>query len=122
MPWAVHLNNTLMLIAVFLLALGHSKSRLNRFRHPMLTAVMIWAVAHLLVNGNVPALVLFGTLGLWAIAEMIVISRSDPDWTPPPREKQSLAGDIRWVVISVVVFVVIVLIHGWIGPSPFGAM
>ena len=52
-----------------LLGLGHSKSRAKGWlRNPMLTAVVVWAVAHLLVNGDVASLVMFGWLGLWAVA------------------------------------------------------
>ena len=67
-PWAIHLNNLLMVVAVLLLGLGHSKSRARGWlRHPMLTAVVVWAVAHLLVNGDQASLVMFGWLGLWAV-------------------------------------------------------
>jgi uncharacterized membrane protein len=115
--WAWHLNNLLMVVAVLLFGLGHSRSRLNRaMRHPMLMAVTVWAVAHLLVNGDVPSLVLFGGMGVWAVAEMIVINRVQPRWVPPP--KGNLKGDAIYVVGAIVAFVVIVLVHSLIGPSP----
>ena len=117
--WAVHLNNLLMLVAVALLGLGSSKSRLRgTLRHPMLTGVIVWALAHLMVNGDVPSLVLFGGLALWAVAEMGVINRAEP--APAPFTGGSVKGDIRLAVISVVVYAVIAGIHIWIGPSPFG--
>lgn len=117
--WAVHVNNLLMVIAIVLLGLGSSKSRLRgKMRHPMLTGALLWSVAHLLVNGDVPSLVLFGGLGLWAIGSMILINRAEP--APEPFSAGSVQGDIRLLVISAVLFVVIVLVHGWIGPSPFG--
>jgi uncharacterized membrane protein len=116
--WAVHLNNLLMVIAIVLLGVGSSKSRLRgKMRHPMLTGAIVWAVAHLLVNGDVPSLVLFGGLGLWAITSMILINRAEP--APQPYNEGSVQGDVRLFVISAVVFVVIVLVHGWLGPSPF---
>lgn len=119
--WTYHLNNLLMVIAVILLGAGHSKSHVRGWmRHPMLTAVIVWAVAHLLVNGDLPSLILFGGLGIWAIVEMVLINRAEPKWTPP--KGGTVAGDIKLIVISAVVFVVIVLIHGWIGPSPFPGM
>ena len=119
--WAWHVNNLLMVIAVLLFGLGHSKSRLNgALRHPMLTAVVLWAVAHLLVNGDVPSLVLFGGLGLWALAEMVVINRAQPVWVPPKRG--NLMGDIRFLAISIVLFIVIVVVHSLVGPSPLPAV
>ncbi|HRO10777.1 MAG TPA: NnrU family protein, partial [Amaricoccus sp.] len=86
-------------------------------RHPMLTAVLIWAVAHLLVNGDRASLVLFGWLGLWAIAEMLLIGAREPAWVRPG--PGTTAGTVRWVVISVVLFAVITAIHGWLGYWPF---
>jgi uncharacterized membrane protein len=116
--WAVHLNNLLMVIAIVLLGVGNSKSRLRgKLRHPMLTGAIAWAVAHVLANGDLPSLVLFGGLGLWAIASIILINRAEP--APEPYNEGSVQGDIRLFVISAVIFVVIVLVHGWLGPSPF---
>lgn len=118
--WAVHLNNLLMLISVFLFGLGSSKSRLRgSLRHPMLTGLIVWAGSHLMVNGDLPSLVLFGGMGLWAIIEIILINRSEPP--PKPFTLGTVQGDIRLVLISAVVYAAIAGIHIWIGPSPFGA-
>lgn len=116
--WAVHLNNLLMLVAVALLGAGNSKSRLrSKLRHPMLAGLAVWAVAHLLVNGDVAALVLFGGLGLWAVLAMVLINRDEP--APLRFADGTVAGDIRLGVIAVVLYGVIAGIHAWIGPSPF---
>ena len=115
--WGIHLNNLLMLVAVALFGLGNSKSRLRgRLRHPQLTGFATWCVAHLLVNGDVASLVLWGVLLVWAVAEVPLINASEP--TPPRFEGGTLAGDIRLGIITVVVFAVIVVIHGWLGPWP----
>ncbi len=45
--------------------------------------VVVWAVTHLLVNGDLASLVLFAALGLWALAEMAVINRAEGPWSPP---------------------------------------
>lgn len=116
--WAVHVNNTLMLIAVFLFGVSHSKSRLRtRMRHPMLMGMLLWSIAHLLVNGDLASLLLFGGLGLWAVAEMLVINAKDKVYTP--WQGGSLAGDVRLAVIALVAFGAIAGIHAWIGPWPF---
>ena len=53
----VHLNNLLNLVAVFLFVASNAGGWVQaRMRHPQLTAVKIWAVAHLLVNGSLAAL------------------------------------------------------------------
>ena len=90
----------------------------RKMRHPMLTGVKVWALAHLLVNGDVPSFVLFGGLLAWAVAEMIMINKAQPDWTPPapaPKRKEiaALGG-------TVVVFAVIAAIHYWLGYPVFG--
>jgi uncharacterized membrane protein len=114
--WTVHLNNLLMLIAVALLGLGHSKSRARGWvRDPMLTGVLLWAIAHLLVNGDVASIVLFAWMGAWALVEM-GFARRKPAPVPPAG---SLAGDIRFALITLVVFAVIAAIHTWLGYPPF---
>lgn len=117
--WGVHVNNLLMLIAVYLLGAGHSKVALaRRLRHPMLTAVAVWSVAHLLVRGDTASLALFGGLGLWAVAAMLLINRRDGAWErrPPP---STTRREIIHALVSLAVFVVLVAVHPWLfGVSP----
>ena len=118
-PATVGINNLLMLVALYLTSPGPKKGALlYRMRHPMLTGFLLWAVAHLLVNGDVPSFVLFGGLGLWALIEMAVINRAEPNWTPPA--KGSIAKDAMFLAISVVLLFVIGLIHTWLGYPTFG--
>ena len=116
--WGLHLNNLLMLIAVILFGLGSSKSTLRgSLRHPMLSGLALWAVAHLLANGDWADVVLFGGLGLWALAEMQIINRAEPDWERP--EPGTMAGTLKLFAISGVLYVVIAALHTWLGPWPF---
>jgi uncharacterized membrane protein len=116
--WTIHLNNLMMLAAVGLFGMGRSKGRARAWlRHPMLTGVVVWAVAHLLVNGDLASLVLFGGLGVWAIGSMVLINATAGPWQHP--EPGPLSGDIRLVVIAVVLFAVIAAIHSWLGYWPF---
>lgn len=119
-PALAGINNLLMLVAFYLFAAAGARTTLaQKFRHPQLTGFVVFALAHLLVNGDVPSFVLFGGLGVWALVEMAVINRAEPDWTPPgkpvPRGKE-----IGVAVTSVIVYIGVALIHGWIGPWPFG--
>lgn len=116
--WAFHVNNLLMLIAVILFGMGSSKGRARSWlRHPMLTGVVVWAVAHLLVNSDTASLLLFGGLGLWSIASMFLINAAEGPWARP--EPGPVSGDVKLVVISLFVFAVIAAIHTYIGPAPF---
>jgi uncharacterized membrane protein len=117
--WAVHVNNLLMVLAVVLFGIGNSKSRLRgKLRHPMLIGFATWCVAHLLVNGDIASIVMWGVLLVWALWEMRLINAADP--APAPYEGGTVAGDVRLGLISLVVFVVIVALHGWLGPWPLG--
>jgi uncharacterized membrane protein len=117
--WTVHLNNLLMLLAVFLMGAKDAKSSAKHYiRHPMLTAVKVWAVAHLLVNGDQASVILFGGLLAWAVVAMIGSNRRDGEWQRPA--KGTTVGLVRHGVITVVVFAVIVAIHGpLLGVYPF---
>ena len=113
------INNLLMLAAVALFGLGSSKSRLRKkMRHPMLTGVVVWSASHLLVNGDTASIILFGGLAAWALAEMVLINRAEPDYTP--YDGGSTAGDIRLAVITIVIYGIIAGIHTWLGYFPFG--
>ena len=113
------INNLLMLFAVALMGAGSSKSRLrSKLRHPMLTGAVVWALAHILVNGDSVSLVLFGGIALWALVQMWLINRAEPDYVP--WDGGTLAGDLRLAAISAVVFAVIAGIHTWLGYFPFG--
>ena len=115
--WTVHLNNLMMLIAVFVYGMSVTKGRLRgKMRHPQLTAVKIWAVAHLLVNGDLASIILFGGMLAWAVASVILINRSEVWVRPAPGEAKK---DIMLVVITLVLFGVMTGIHAWLGLWPF---
>lgn len=116
--WARHLNNLMVLFAVYMLSPAPKKGRLlNGMRHPMLLGFSLWAVAHLIVNGDLASVVLFGGLLVWALAEIVVINRAQPQWTPPA--PGSWGKDAMFFGVSILLVIVIGLIHGLIGPSPF---
>ncbi|MEL6677534.1 MAG: NnrU family protein [Pseudomonadota bacterium] len=119
--WTTHLNNLLMLFAVLLFGLSSSKGRSRAWlRHPMLLGFITWAVAHLLVNGDLASVVLFGGLGMWAVLSIFLINAQDGAWNRP--EPGPIKGDIRVMVISLVVFLVIAGIHAiFVWPFPGGA-
>ena len=116
--WGIHLNNLLVLIAIWMMSPAGNKGRiLNKVRHPMLAGFRVWAIAHLLVNGDLASIILFGGLLLWALAEVVVINRAEPDWTPPA--PGPLAKDAMFMAASVVLLVIIGYIHSFVGPWPF---
>ncbi|MBK4214865.1 hypothetical protein JJJ17_02885 [Paracoccus caeni] len=113
------INNLLVLAAFYLFAADGMKTRVTAWlRHPQLTAFSLWAAAHLLVNGDLPSIILFGGLLIWALAEMVILNRATT-WVRPggpfPAKKEFMAA-----VGAVVVMLIVGLIHGWLGYWPFG--
>lgn len=117
-PFLKHINNLAVLIAFYLTSPGPYKGAIfYKMRHPMLIGFKLWAAAHLLVNGDLASIILFGGMLAWGVIEVIVINRSEPDWTP--NAKGTLTKDAMYFGISIVLVGVVGYIHGLIGPSPF---
>lgn len=113
-----HLNNTLMLVSVYLFGVGGTKGVLYpRLRHPMLLGTVIWGVAHLLVNGDVASILLFGGLAIWALLEIAAINRASA-WVVPTNGR-GIKGDAMNAVGTLVLFSVIAGVHIWLGYNPF---
>jgi uncharacterized membrane protein len=117
----VHVNNSLMLLAFWVYGSSAAKGAkawpAYKIRHPQLTAFKIWAFAHLLVNGDLASILLFGGLLLWAVGEVILINKAEPDWTPP--EKAGRATVVRLAVITVAIYLGVAGLHIWAGVWPF---
>lgn len=118
-----HLTGVLTAVAFVLIAASYVPR--NRIKtlvgHPMLAGVMVWAVAHLLMNGTVHAVVLFGAFFVWSLVDFVVSrARDRRDGVHYP--VGGLPGDIAAVVAGLVVWAVFALfLHGWlIGVRPFG--
>jgi uncharacterized membrane protein len=115
------INNLAMLFALWVYGSSAAKGvkawPAYKLRHPQLIAVKIWAAAHLLVNGDLASILLFGGILAWAIGSVILINRSEPEWTAPKPAGQKTY--IRLAVITVVMFTVIVSIHFALGVPPF---
>lgn len=111
--WMRHVTFLLVLIAFILFAAAKSKTNIKRIlRHPQLTGLVIWSIGHLLANGEDRSIVLFATLGIWAILEIIVINRREGAWQKP--EPVPVKKDVFTVVAGVVVYVVFVFLHPFI--------
>ncbi|UZD90153.1 NnrU family protein [Cognatishimia activa] len=117
--WSTPVNNILMVFALYFTSPGPKKGAIfYKLRHPMLTGTILWVIAHLLVNGDLASLVLFGGIGLWALLEIVVINRAEGDWEPNP--KGTVAKDAMFFAISILLVGVIGYIHTFFGLTPFG--
>jgi uncharacterized membrane protein len=117
--WGRHATSLLVLIAFIFFSASHGANNIKRFvRHPQLTAVACWGIAHLLANGEARSIVLFGGLALWAIVEIFLLNRRDGAWVKP--EPMPVKKDMIAVAAGFVVYIVIAVAHSWLfGVSPF---
>jgi len=116
--WGRHANMTLMFIAILLIGAAQGASRIRQWiRHPMLTGVLIWAVGHLLANGDNKSLVLFGGLGLWALISIVTVSRNEGVWVKPAKVA-SLGRELLSVVIVAILYAILMFAHPWIAGVP----
>ena len=117
--WAGYLNNVLMILAIFLFGVGSKGSWLGaRLRHPMLTSMIVWAVAHLLVNGDTASILLFGSMLIWAVVTILAINKAEGPWTADPSVAFG-SRDIKLIVTWTIMFVIIAAVHIWLGHNPF---
>lgn len=118
--WMRHLTLLLMLPVFPLLFAAYLPGRIKAaVKHPMLAAVKAWAFAHLLANGMLADLLLFGGFLIWAVADRISIKRRAvvrPVPGPPPGKY----NDVIAVVGGLALYVIFVLwAHLWlIGVPP----
>jgi uncharacterized membrane protein len=81
-----HITVALMLPAVILVVASYIRGRIfTTLKHPMLAGVKLWAAAHLLANGDLGSIILFGSFLGWAVFDRISLrNRADPGAPPIP--------------------------------------
>jgi uncharacterized membrane protein len=122
-PGAAHVAGLLTLIAFVLIAAAYvPPNRIKaRLGHPMLAGTKVWAFAHLLANGTLADLLLFGTFLAWAVVGFVSARRRDRA-SGVVYPAGTARGDALAVAIGVVAWAVFAgWLHGeWIGVRPFG--
>jgi uncharacterized membrane protein len=78
--WTTYITQFLMWPASICVAAAYARGDIWRtLKHPMLVGVKTWALAHLLSNGDLGSIVLFGSVLAWAVVDRITLKRrSDP--------------------------------------------
>ncbi len=115
--WLGHWALILVPISIILMVASYLKSVLRRkIRHPQLLAIKLWTLAHLLANGDLASIILFGGLFMWAILSIVLINKRDGAWSPP--ENLSWKNDILSIVIGLAVSAGIIALHPWLFGVP----
>jgi uncharacterized membrane protein len=99
-----HLNTALMLPAVILVAAAYIRGRIyTAVKHPMLAGVKLWAFGHLLANGDLGGIILFGSFLAWAVFDRISLKRrADPGGPPIP--VGGLTNDLIAVAVGIIAY------------------
>jgi uncharacterized membrane protein len=121
--WTKHLAALLVLFAMIMLVASYARGHIYMtLKHPMLAGVKLWALAHLMANGDLGSVILFGSVLAWAVIDRISLKRrTDPGAPPIP------VGGMRNDVIAVFGGIALYAVLGWwfhpyvIGVPAFGA-
>ncbi|MFN4009733.1 MAG: NnrU family protein [Pannonibacter sp.] len=120
--WLRHLALLLLLpVFVFLIAAYVPGRIKTAAKHPMLVAVKLWALAHLLANGDLASVLLFGSFLAYAVIDRISLKRRPAsDTGGAPAIQLGAAGDVIALVGGLALYGLFVWkLHLWLfGVSP----
>ncbi len=104
-----HATMLLMVLSAVLLAAAYIPSRIRTaVKHPMLAAVKLWALAHLLVRGDLASIILFGSFLAWAVYDRISVKQREA-LGPLGARPGGLGGDIAVILVGIGFYVVMLL-------------
>lgn len=121
--WTRHIALALMLPAMILLVAAYVPSRIRTaVKNPMLLAVKLWAVAHLLANGDVASILLFGSFLAFAVYDLISVKARGALGPLGAATAKGVLNDVLVVAIGTALYAGMLFGgHQWlIGVSPLG--
>jgi uncharacterized membrane protein len=99
-----HVTVALMLPAVILVVSAYIRGRIyTTLKHPMLAGVKLWAAAHLIANGDLGAIILFGSFLGWAVFDRISLKQR-ADAGGPPIPVGGVGNDLIAVAVGIVAY------------------
>lgn len=112
--WTRHIAILLMWFAVVsLAAMNRAPGRIRGWlRHPMLNAVKFWATAHLLANGDLGGMILFGSFLAFAVYDRIAVKRRGD--LGAPRIGAFARGDAITLGVGTAAYLVMIFLHPYI--------
>jgi len=103
----------LVVLGFILMGASNYNSRLKAWlRHPQLTGFMLWAIAHLLLNGDHKSVLVFSWLLLWAVTEIFLINRREGPWQAP--EVVSWPKELLGALVSLGVVALLAWLHPYL--------
>ncbi len=120
--WGTHVTLLLMLFSfILLMASNLPAGRIKAAtKHPMLVAIQLWAFGHLLANGDLASVILFGSFLVWSVFDRISENRRVPADDPSSKPAPAIRNDVIAIVVGAVIYVLFVWkLHLWlIGVAP----
>ena len=113
--WMRHVTVALTWPAIVLVVAAYVPGEIKRrLKHPFLVGVKLWALAHLLANGDLGSIVLFGSILAWAVYDRITLKRrSDPG--APPIPIGGYGNDVVAFTVGTLVYLAFGLwFHPWV--------
>src|SRR5580693_2465138 len=102
--WTRHIVVALMWPASIMVAAAYIPGNIKRvLKHPLLVAVKTWAVAHLLANGDLGGMILFGSVLAWAVYDRITLKRRS-DAGAPPIPAGGAINDLIAIIVGTIVY------------------
>jgi uncharacterized membrane protein len=102
--WTRHVTVSLMWFAIVFVIAAYIPGNIKRIlKHPMLVGVKIWAFAHLLANGDLGSIILFGSILAWAVYDRISLKHRT-DAGVPPIPIGGWKNDVAAVVVGTLIY------------------
>ena len=103
--WAPAVANLVMPVAFCLLLASLMPNNFRRvIRHPMLSGVFLWALVHLIANGDLASIFLFGAFGAYSVIDIISVNRRSP---APAVPRRPLGMDVLVLALGFATFWVV---------------
>jgi uncharacterized membrane protein len=111
--WLHPIALVLMWFAFVALAAAYSPAGKIKglLRHPMLVGIKAWALAHLLVNGDLGSLILFGAFLAWAVYDRIAVKRRGDVGAS---SSGFTAGDAISLIVGSAAYAAMYWLHPWL--------
>lgn len=107
--WSRHVAFTAVPLALILIVSAYAPGHIRHaVRHPMLAGVIVWSGAHLLANGELAAVILFGSFFAWST--ITFVSAWMRESVPP--EVKGWGGDLTAIVLGILAALVLMNVHG----------
>jgi uncharacterized membrane protein len=114
--WGRSIAPVIMLPSMILLAAAKLPTNIKRFTpHPMLWGFILWSVAHLLANGDLASIILFGSIGAYSV---IAIVSANQRGASTSTVVVPVAREAIVIGVGIIVYITFVLLHGRLFGAP----